>query len=109
MKNLKKILDSIAGVGKHRISVRIRQGLSDNFQLISFVVEIESAYLTEILKVALRISDRTINDIHDEDEFDYEFHKKTFQEEFKYDFHENFNLDLLGIDVEDVEFEYKFV
>lgn len=109
MKNLKKILDNIAGTNKHRIRVKIRDVWSDTFTVIRFVAEIESAYLTQVLTVKMNISDRTINDETDDSEFEYQFNKKSFQEEFSYDTYENFNLSLLGIEENDLVFEFNFV
>jgi len=55
------------------------------------------------------ISNRTINDEVDEDEFEYQFQKETLQEELKETIYDKFKMYLLSVKYEYLELEYEYL
>lgn len=109
MKNFKKYLDEKMKRSLHEIKVTIIEPWTHKKSRLSFNLEIESAYLTEIFVITFYISNRLVNGEQDEHEFEYLFGKKQFQEEFKEDTYENFFIVGFGIEPEDfkINFIYK--
>jgi hypothetical protein len=108
MKNLKKYLDEISGKEIHSVSVFIRLPYDSRKTKLSFNLEIESAYLSEVLTIKFNIFNRKVNDESDDPTFEYLFSKNSFQEEFERDTYDNFDLVIFGINLEDLELIYKF-
>lgn len=106
MKNFKKYLDEKSKKTVHNISVTIREPWTDKRTRLSFDLEVETAYLTEIFKITFYISNRLVNGEPDEDEFEFLFNKRQFQEEFKEDTYENFFIRGFGIELEDFEIDF---
>lgn len=106
MKNFKKYLDKISGKEIHNLTVTIISPYNHERTRLSFDLEIESAYLTEIFKITFYVSNRLVNGEPDEDEFDFLFKKSQFQEEFKMDTYDNFFIIGFGIELEDFEIDF---
>ena len=107
--NVKKHITKLSGVSKSNIRVMAKSPWSNDYMILRFTAELESASLTEVLSMTLNISNRTINDEHDDSEFEYEFEKELFQEELKEILYDKYKLKMLSIDLEDFEVEYNFV
>jgi len=108
MKNIKGYLDDISGKEIHSVSVLIRLPYDSRKTKLSFNLEIESAYLSEVLTIKFSVFNRKVNDESDDSAFEYLFSKNSFQEEFKQDTYDNYNLMVFGISLEDLELIYKF-
>ena len=106
MKNFKKYLDKISGKEVHKVSVTVVSPWTNTRTRLSFDIEIESTYLTNIFELTLYVSNRLVNGEVDDEEFEYQFNKTKFQEEFNYDTYETFKIMIFGIDPEDFEIKY---
>ena len=105
-KDIKKLLDRITGKEIQSVSVTVISPWDSTRTRLSFNVEVKSAYLSDILKLSLSISNRLVNGEVDDTEFEYQFEKSKFQEEFKEDTYDNFNMMVFGIEPKDFIIEY---
>jgi hypothetical protein len=106
MRNLKDILNKITGKKVHSVKVTIISPWDSSRNRLSFDLEIESAYLTEIVTINFFISNRLVNDEVDEEEFEWLFSKEKFQEELKEDTYDAFKISMFGVGIRDFEITF---
>jgi len=115
-KDIKKLLDRISGKEVNHIRITGTSPWDKSRSILRFNIEIIRAnfYDDEIdghnyIVMYLMISNRTINDEVDEDEFEYQFQKETLQEELKETIYDKFKMDLLSVKYEYLELEYEYL
>lgn len=106
MKNFKRYLDKKSGKESYNISVTIVSPWDSTRTRLSFTLEIKSAFLSEIFEIKFYIYNRLVNGENDEEEFEYLFNRKAFQESFKEDTYDNFHIQIFGVSLEDFEVEF---
>ena len=109
-KDIKKLLDKITGKEVNHIRVTGTSPWDKSRYILRFNVEINRAdfgNIGEYIVMYLMVSNRTINDEVDEDEFAYQFRKETLQEELKEMIYEKYKIELLGVDFDNFQIVYK--
>lgn len=113
--DIKKILDSAAGQKKSNVKIIGRTPYSANKFVLRFTMEIKSArYETydrgdHTLYLTLNIGNRTIDDVVDDDDFDFRFQGSLIQDLLSERIHNEYKLDLFGLDEHDVEITYEYL
>jgi hypothetical protein len=113
-KDIKKLLDKISGKKVNHLRVTSTEAWSNYRYSLEFDIEIDSANLGEFegqnyIVIHLMVSNRTINDEVNEEEFEWQFQKPMFQSEFKEALYEKYKIEALGVDLDSLETEYKFL
>jgi len=111
-KDVKKLLDRITGKEINHIRVTGTSPWDKSRFILRFNIEISKANFGEFegrdyIVMYLMVSNRTINDEVDEDEFEYQFEKQTLQEELKEMIYEKYKIELLGVDFDNFQIVYK--
>lgn len=106
MTDLKKFFDRLTGKKINRISVTAVEPWTNKRTRLSFSLEIESAYLTNVLTLRFKVYDPLVDGEVDQDEFNFLFNKPIFQEQFKEDTYKHYKIKGFGIEPEDFEIEF---
>jgi len=113
-KDVKKLLDKISGKEVNHLRVSEREPWGDYRYSLEFDLEINRANLGEIegwnyVTIFLMISNRTINDEVNDEEFEWQFQKPLFQESLKEKIYEKYKIELLGVEFDNLELEYEYL
>lgn len=113
-KDIKKLLNRITGKEVNHLRITSNNPWLDRKFRLMFDVEINRANFGEInghnyIVMYLMVSNRTINDEVDDNEFDYQFQKQPLQEDLKEIIYDKFKIDLFSVEFEYLELEYEYL
>lgn len=113
-KDIKKLLDKITGKEVNHINVVSISPWDKTRTRIKFDIEISKANFGVIdghnyITMFLMISNRTVDDEVNEDEFEYQFDKLSFLENLKETIYDKYKIELLSVELEYLDIEYEYL
>jgi len=113
-KDIKKLLDKTSGKDINHLRVSGTEPWGGYRFSLEFDIEINRANLGEIeglsyITIYLMITNRTINDEVDEEEFEWQFQKPLFQESLKEKIYEKYKIEMFGVEFDNLELEYEYL
>lgn len=113
-KDIKKLLDKITGKEVNHINVVAVSPWNKTRTRLKFDIEINKANFgvfdgDNYITMYIIISNRTVDDEVNKDEFEYQFYNSSFLENLKETIYDKYKLELLSVELDNVDIEYEYL